>query len=130
MTPLNDKTMNDSLHEVKTSEGFTFIVSTYELLNLSPWIQPSEHSFDDLIFYGKLILADRKSLKRQLKRKYKPIRVLNESDRFVWFISEDLFRSPVAFSLEDRNSKFEISEEDRDILKGLMTDKLARQLLS
>ncbi|MEB8650995.1 hypothetical protein P4G96_19465 [Bacillus cereus] len=109
MAILNDKTINDSLHEVKTSEGFSFIVSTHELRNLSSWIQPSEHSFDDLIFYGKLILADRKSLKRQLKRNYKPIRILNESDRFVWFISEDLFRSPVAFSLEDRNLKFEIS---------------------
>lgn len=129
MTSLNDKTTNDSLHEVKTCEGFLFIVSNHELRNLSSWIQPSEHSFDDLIFYGKLILADRKSLKRQLKRKYKPIRVLNESDRFMWFVSEDLFRSPVAFSLEDRNLKFEISEEDRDILKGLMADKLARQLL-
>ncbi|MFT0602580.1 hypothetical protein ACMHYP_17305 [Bacillus cereus] len=129
MTPLNDKTMNDSLHEVKTLEGFSFIVSTYELLNLTPWIQSSQHSFDDLIFYGKLILAERKSLKRQLKRKYKPIRVLDESDRFVWFISEDLFRSPVAFSLEDRNLKFEISEEDRNILKGNLTERLARQLL-
>lgn len=129
MTILNNKTANDSLHEVKTPEGFSFIVSTHELLNLTPWIQPSQHSFDDLIFYGKLILAERKSLKRQLKRKYKPIRVLNESDRFVWFISEDLFRSPVAFSLEDRNLKFEISEEDRNILKGEITERLARQLL-
>ncbi|EPY7709882.1 hypothetical protein ACN1JM_001978 [Bacillus pacificus] len=129
MTILNDKTTNDSLHEVKTPEGFSFIVSNNELRNLTPWIQPSQHSFDDLIFYGKLILAERKSLKRQLKRKYKPIRVLNESDRFVWFISEGLFRSPVAFSLEDRNLKFEISEEDRDILKGEITDRLARQLL-
>lgn len=129
MTILNDKTTNDSLHEVKTPEGFSFIVSNNELRNLTPWIQPSQHSFDDLIFYGKLILAERKSLKRQLKRKYKPIRVLNESDRFVWFILEDLFRSPVAFSLEDRNLKFEISEEDRDILKGEITDRLARQLL-
>ncbi|TKA07301.1 hypothetical protein FA950_03095 [Bacillus thuringiensis] len=129
MAILNDKTINDSLHEVKTSEGFSFIVSTHELRNLSSWIQPSEHSFDDLIFYGKLILADRKSLKRQLKRNYKPIRILNESDRFVWFISEDLFRSPVAFSLEDRNLKFEISEEDRNILKGEITERLARQLL-
>lgn len=130
MAILNDKTMEGVLHEVKTSEGFTFIVSTYELRNLSPWIKPSEHSFDDLLFYRKLILADRKSLKRQLKRGYKPIRVLNESDRFVWFISEDLFRSPVAFSLEDRNLKFEISEEDRNILKGEITERLARQLLS
>ncbi|EOP08530.1 hypothetical protein ICS_04041 [Bacillus cereus BAG2O-3] len=130
MTILNDKTTNDYLHEVKTPEGFSFIVSTHELLNLTPWIQPSQHSFDDLIFYGKLILAERKSLKRQLKRKYKPIRVLNESDRFVWFISEDLFRSPVAFSLEDRNLKFKISEEDRNILKGEITERLARQLLT
>jgi hypothetical protein len=129
MAILNDKTMEGVLHEVKTPEGFSFIVSTHELRNLSSWIQSSEHSFDDLIFYGKLILADRKSLKRQLKRKYKPIRVLNESDRFVWFISEDLFRSPVVFSLEDRNLKFEISEEDRDILKGEITERLARQLL-
>ncbi|HFK1754361.1 TPA: hypothetical protein ACGXP3_004845 [Bacillus cereus] len=129
MTILNDKTINDSLHEVKTPEGFSFIVSTHELRNLSSWIQSSDHSFDDLIFYGKLILADRKSLKRQLKRKYKPIRVLNESDRFVWFISEDLFRSPITFR-EEKGLNFEISEEDRNILKGLMTDKLARQLLS
>ena len=129
MMILNDKTTNDYLHEVKTPEGFSFIVSTHELLNLTPWIQHSQHSFDDLIFYGKLILAERKSLKRQLKRKYKPIRVLNESDRFVWFILEDLFRSPVAFSLEDRNLKFKISEEDRNILKGDLTDRLARQLL-
>ncbi|PGZ58537.1 hypothetical protein COE58_22810 [Bacillus cereus] len=129
MAILNDKTTNDSLHEVKTPEGFSFIVSNNELLNLSPWIHPSEHSFDDLIFYGKLILAERKSLKRQLKRKYKPIKVLNESDRFVWFISEDLFHSPVTFSLEDRNLNFEISEEDRDILKGNLTERLARQLL-
>ncbi|TKH97710.1 hypothetical protein FC693_13370 [Bacillus cereus] len=130
MTIFNDKTMNDSLHGVKSSMGFSFIVSTHELRNLSPWIQPSEHSFDDLLFYGKLILADRKSLKRQLKRGYKPIKTLQESDHFVWLISEDLFHSPVTSALEDRNLKFEISEEDRDILKGLMTDKLARQLLS
>ncbi|MCC2378113.1 hypothetical protein MNO09_04910 [Bacillus sp. N5-665] len=130
MTILNNKTTNDSLHEVKSLEGFAFIVSNHELRNLSSWIKPSEHSFDDLIFYGKLILAERKSLKRQLKRKYKPIKVLEESDRFIWFISEDLFRSPVAFSLEDRNLRFEISEEDRDILRGEMTDRLARQLLT
>ncbi|WP_088350347.1 hypothetical protein [Bacillus cereus] len=129
MAILNDKTMSDSLHEVKTSKGFSFIVSTHELRNLSSWIQPSEHSFDDLIFYGKLILADRKSLKRQLKRGYKPIRVLNESDRFVWFINKELFNSPVTCASEDR-MKFEISEADRDILKGNMTDRLARQLLS
>ncbi|HDR7941218.1 TPA: hypothetical protein QCY47_000578 [Bacillus wiedmannii] len=130
MTILNDKTINDSLHEVKTPEGFSFIVSTHELRNLSPWIKPSEHSLNDLIFYGKLILADRKSLKRQFKRNYKPIKVLNESDRFVWFIIEELFKSPITFALEDRNLNFEISEEDRDILKGHMTDRLARQLLT
>ncbi|PFW56429.1 hypothetical protein COL13_14760 [Bacillus cereus] len=129
MTILNDKTTNDSIHEVKTPEGFSFIVSTHELLNLSPWIKPFEHSFDDLIFYRKLILAERKSLKRQLKRKYKPIKTLQESDHFIWFINEELFNSPVAFSLEDRNLRFEISEEDRDILKGNLTERLARQLL-
>lgn len=76
MVILNDKTMEDSLHEVKTLEGFSFIVSTYELRNLSPWIQPTEHSFDDLLFYRKLILCERKSMKRQLKRGYKPIKTL------------------------------------------------------
>lgn len=129
MVILNDKTMEDSLHEVKTLEGFSFIVSTYELRNLSPWIQPTEHSFDDLLFYRKLILCERKSMKRQLKRGYKPIKTLQESDHFIWCISEDLFHSPVNFR-EERGLNFEISEEDRDILKGLMTDKLARQLLS
>lgn len=129
MTPLNDKTMNDSLHKVKSSEGFPFIVSLHELRNLSPWIKPSEHSFDDLLFYRKLILADRKSLKRQLKRGYKPIKTLQESDHFLWFILEDLFHSPVTSALEDRNLKFEISEEDQNILKGEITERLARQLL-
>ncbi|PFF47760.1 hypothetical protein CN335_01235 [Bacillus thuringiensis] len=122
-------TFNDSLHQIKTLEGFSFIVSTHELRNLSPWIQPSEHSFDDLLFYRKLILCERKSLKRQLKRGYKPIKTLQESDHFIWCISEDLFHSPVIFR-EERGLNFEISEGDRDILKGLMTDKLARQLLS
>ncbi|HDR7285540.1 hypothetical protein SIL04_10055 [Bacillus cereus group sp. BfR-BA-00331] len=129
MMTLNGKSMKDSLHGVKTSEGFSFIVSTHELRNLSPWIKPSEHSSDDLLFYRKLILADRKSLKRQLKRGYKPIKVLDESDRFVWFIIEELFNSPVTLALEDRTLKFEISDEDRDILKGNMTNILARQLL-
>ncbi|KXY31200.1 hypothetical protein AT268_17680 [Bacillus cereus] len=128
MTILNDKTMNDSLHEVKTSKGFSFIVSTYELRNLSPWVKPSEHSFDDLLFYRKLILCERKSMKRQLKRGYKPIKTLQESDHFIWCISEDLFHSPVIFR-EERGLNFEISEEDRDILKGNMIDRLARQLL-
>lgn len=121
-------TFNDSLHQIKTLEGFPFIVSTHELRNLSPWIKPSEHSFDDLIFYRKLILCERKSLKRQLKRGYKPIKVLNESEHFVWFINNELFNSPVTCASEDR-MKFEISEADRDILKGIMADKLARQLL-
>lgn len=128
MAILHDKTMEDSLHEVKTSKGFSFIVSTHELRNLSPWIQLSGHSFDDLIFYKKLILCERKSLKRQLKRGYKPIKVLNESEHFVWFINNELFNSPVTCASEDR-MKFEISEADRDILKGIMTDRLARQLL-
>ncbi len=121
-------TFNDSLHQIKTLEGFSFIVSTHELRNLSPWIKPSEHSFDDLIFYRKLILCERKSLKRQLKRGYKPIKVLNESEHFVWFINKELFNSPVTCASEDR-MKFEISEADRDILKGNMRDRLARQLL-
>ncbi|EJV58312.1 hypothetical protein IEO_04547 [Bacillus wiedmannii] len=123
------ETLNDSLHQIKSSEGFSFIVSTHELRNLSPWINTPEPNFNDLLFYRKLILADRKSLKRQLKRKYKPIKTLQESDHFIWLISEELFRSPVAFSLEDRNFKFEISEEDRDILRGEITERLTRQLL-
>lgn len=121
-------TFHDSLHQIKTLEGFSFIVSTHELRNLSPWIKPSEHSFDDLLFYRKLILCERKSLKRQLKRGYKPIKVLNESEHFVWLINNELFNSPVTCASEDR-MKFEISEADRDILKGIMTDRLARQLL-
>ncbi|MEV5108328.1 hypothetical protein MRBLBA3_000257 [Bacillus sp. LBA3-1-1.1] len=121
----DNNNVNELLFPVQSTEGYNFIVPQYEYLKLKPSINSSK-TFSELLFYRDIILSDRKRMSRELKRGYKPLRVLEENDLLLWFVRKELFKETVAVDIRER---IDFTYEDRLILAGVM-DEQTNKILS
>ncbi|WP_144466094.1 hypothetical protein [Bacillus nitratireducens] len=120
----DNNNVNELLFPVQSTEGYNFIVPQYEYLKLKPSINSSK-TFSELLFYRDIILSDRKRMSRELKRGYKPLRVLEENDLLLWFVRKELFKETVAVDIRER---IDFTYEDRLILAGVMDEQTSKIL--
>ncbi|MFI8709809.1 hypothetical protein ACIGHG_22775 [Bacillus sp. NPDC077411] len=118
----------DKIHNIKSTAGYNFIVSNYEAKRILNRIQHTKYSLESLCGYGDVVLISRIELAKYVKKGYKSLQVLDQNDRFLWMCRAEHFKETVVNSV-NLEGLAHIKDIDRDILKGQMTMKLARQLL-
>lgn len=116
---MNEITPNeDKLYTVKShGDLFSFIVSHSEADSLRKRITLTNKSFDELTLSNDVILIERKKLNKLIRKGYKPLQVLQESDHYIWMCRKEIFKETVAYEPRKRDNTL-IDDLDREILEG------------
>ncbi|HDR7286946.1 MULTISPECIES: hypothetical protein [Bacillus cereus group] len=117
-------TSQETLHQVKATDGASFILSDGEVLSILnrmqfPYVKPS---IESLLTHKNLILVPRYRMTKNLK-KYHPLQVLRETDSYVFMCEKELFRETVAHEIKEAHTRHFLDELDEEILQGRLTDK-------
>lgn len=123
--PSHPHTESDPLHQVISIDKKSFIISDAEKSSLCKRINfPPNTSFESLMNYKELVLLPRFRMTKNLK-KYYPLQVLQESDRYVWLIKKELFRNTVEVEPRKRepHKRDLLTQEDYDMLNGKITER-------
>ncbi|HFK1732768.1 hypothetical protein [Bacillus pacificus] len=123
----------DTLHMVRSTDGYAFIVSSPEVDSLKNRLStPSNSSVESIIFNGNLKLIPRREISKFTRKGYKTLQTLKETDLYVWMCDNDTFKDTVVYEPSLIHHRSTLDNLEEEILQGKLgsiSKRMANELL-